>query len=91
MQQCIVGILYTIMKHLSFVIDPSKQRHHRKQRRHSELFDPDLPFRNRVERPKTEYQRRAKHVKREEQWWYAHDLDSFIGVDNCGLCSTKVR
>jgi len=51
-----------IMKPISFVIEQPRQRRHR------ELFDRDLPFRNRVERPKTDYQRRPKHIKREEQW-----------------------
>ena len=48
----------TIMKTLSFVIEQPRQRRHR------ELFDRDLPFRNRVERPKTDYRRRPKHVGR---------------------------
>jgi stalled ribosome alternative rescue factor ArfA len=50
------------MKPVSFVLQPLRQRRHR------ELFDRDLPFRNRVERPKTDYQRRPKHANREEQW-----------------------
>lgn len=50
----------TIMKTISFVIEAPRQRRHR------ELFDRELPFRARVERPKTDYQRRPKHVKREQ-------------------------
>jgi hypothetical protein len=46
------------MKTLSFVVEQPRQRRHR------ELFDRDLPFRNRVERPKTDYRRRPKHVGR---------------------------
>lgn len=45
------------MKTLSFVVEQPRQRRHR------ELFDRDLPFRARVERPKTDYQRRPKHKK----------------------------
>lgn len=48
----------TIMKTLSFVVEQPRKRHHR------ELFDRDLPFRARVERPKTDYRRRPKHVSR---------------------------
>jgi hypothetical protein len=47
----------TIMKPISFVIDAPRPRRHR------ELFDRDLPFRARIERPKTDYQRRPKHKK----------------------------
>jgi hypothetical protein len=53
-----IGIFMAKMKTLSFVIDAPRQRRHR------ELFDRDLPFRARVERPKTDYQRRPKHAKR---------------------------
>jgi hypothetical protein len=38
-----------------------------KERRHRALFDQDLPFRGRVERPKTEYRRNPKHPNREIQ------------------------
>lgn len=51
------------MKPIAFTVKAPKQRRHR------ELFDNDLPFRHRVERPKkTEYRRRDKHVKRDPQW-----------------------
>jgi hypothetical protein len=43
------------MKPIQFVIVPAKPRSHRA------LFDRDLPFRGRVERPKKVYQRRPKH------------------------------
>lgn len=46
------------MKAIQFKIQPPKERRHRA------LFDQDLPFRARVERPKTEYRRRPKHTKR---------------------------
>ena len=48
------------MKTLSFTLPPAKERRHRV------LFDRDLPFRGRVERPKTEYKRRPKHRQRDE-------------------------
>ena len=37
------------------------------ERRHRALFDADLPFRGRVEKPKTVYQRQPKHRKQEQQ------------------------
>ena len=37
-----------------------------KERRHRALFDQDLPFRGRVERPKTEYRRKPKHRGRDD-------------------------
>ncbi len=43
------------MKPTQFIVSQPKQRRHRA------LFDRALPFRQRVERPKTEYRRRAKH------------------------------
>jgi stalled ribosome alternative rescue factor ArfA len=49
------------MKPIHFTIQAPKERRHRA------LFDQDLPFRGRVERPKTEYQRRPKHKNREQQ------------------------
>jgi hypothetical protein len=52
---------YTIMKPISFVLPAPRQR------RHQALFDQDLPFRHRREQPKTQYQRRPKHVKRTDQ------------------------
>jgi stalled ribosome alternative rescue factor ArfA len=52
---------YTIMKPIHFTLPPVKERRHRA------LFDQDLPFRGRVERPKTEYQRRPKHKNREQE------------------------
>ncbi len=36
-----------------------------RERRHRALFDQDLPFRGRVERPKTEYRRKPKHRDRD--------------------------
>jgi hypothetical protein len=48
---------YAIMKPIQFIVPEPKQRRHRA------LFDRDLPFRQRVERPKTEYRRRAKHQR----------------------------
>jgi stalled ribosome alternative rescue factor ArfA len=35
------------------------------QRRHRALFDQSLPFRGRVEQPKTQYQRQPKHRNQE--------------------------
>ena len=49
------------MKPIHFTIQAPKERRHRA------LFDQDLPFRGRVERPKTEYRRRPKHKNREQQ------------------------
>lgn len=46
------------MKHLQFVLQPVKQRRHRA------LFDEDLPFRGRVEKPKNVYKRKPKHKNR---------------------------
>ena len=51
------------MKHLQFTLKPVKERRHRA------LFDQDLPFRGRVERPKTEYQRRPKHRDRDDYFY----------------------
>jgi hypothetical protein len=47
------------MKPVHFTLAPLKER------RHQALFDRDLPFRGRVERPKTEYRRKSKHPLRE--------------------------
>ena len=47
------------MKPIHFTLQPVKERRHRA------LFNEDLPFRHRVERPKTDYRRRPKHVKRD--------------------------
>ena len=52
---------YDTMKPIQFTLPPVKQRHHRA------LFDEDLPFRGRVERPKTQYNRKVKHRNRQEQ------------------------
>lgn len=46
---------YTIMKPIQFTLPPIKERRHRA------LFDQDLPFRGRVEQPKTVYKRNPKH------------------------------
>lgn len=43
------------MKPIYFVLAPIKERRHRA------LFDADLPFRGRVEPPKTVYKRKPKH------------------------------
>lgn len=43
------------MKPIHFTLPPIKERRHRA------LFDQDLPFRGRVEKPKTQYQRKPKH------------------------------
>jgi stalled ribosome alternative rescue factor ArfA len=45
------------MKPIHFTLPPVTQRRHRA------LFDSNLPFRGRVEQPKTGYQRRPKHQK----------------------------
>ena len=37
-----------------------------KPRRHRALFDQDLPFRGRVEQPRTVYQRQPKHRDRND-------------------------
>ena len=47
------------MKPIQFKLQPPKERRHRA------LFDEDLPFRPRVERPKTEYRRKHKHKKQD--------------------------
>jgi stalled ribosome alternative rescue factor ArfA len=47
------------MKPVHFTLAPVKERRHRA------LFDRDLPFRGRVERPKNEYRRKSKHPLRE--------------------------
>lgn len=49
------------MKALSFTVVPVRSR------RHQALFDRDLPFRGRRERPKTQYQRRPKHPLKDQQ------------------------
>lgn len=49
------------MKPIHFVLAPVRERRHRA------LFDQDLPFRARRERPKTVYQRRARHPQREQE------------------------
>lgn len=49
------------MKVIQFKIQPPTERRHRV------LFDRDLPFRGRVERPKTVYCRRPKHPNKDEQ------------------------
>ena len=51
---------YSIMKPLQFTLKPVRERRHRA------LFDQDLPFRGRVERPKTEYRRKPKHRDRDD-------------------------
>lgn len=48
------------MKPIQFKLAPAPQRRHRA------LFDEDLPFRPRVERPKTDYRRKPKHRDRDE-------------------------
>ena len=48
------------MKPIHFALPPVRERRHRA------LFDEDLPFRGRVERPKTLYRRQPKHKNREE-------------------------
>ena len=46
---------------ITFRIDKPKQRHHRA------LFDDDLPFKHKVEKPKKgQYQRRQKHRNKNE-------------------------
>ena len=47
------------MKPIQFKLAPVKPRRHRA------LFDEDLPFRPRVEQPKTQYRRRPKHRDRD--------------------------
>jgi stalled ribosome alternative rescue factor ArfA len=49
------------MKPIHFTLPPVKER------RHQALFDNDLPFRGRVERPKTVYKRKPKHKNRVEE------------------------
>ena len=49
------------MKVIHFSLPPVKQRRHRA------LFDDDLPFRHRVEKPKTQYKRKPKHRNKEEE------------------------
>ncbi len=49
------------MKPIHFSLPPVKPRRHRA------LFDEDLPFRGRVEKPKTVYKRKPKHKNREDQ------------------------
>jgi stalled ribosome alternative rescue factor ArfA len=48
---------------LSFRIEPMKHRAHKV------LFDEDLPFKNKVEKPKKgQYLRRPKHRKNDGAW-----------------------
>jgi stalled ribosome alternative rescue factor ArfA len=49
------------MKPIHFTIQAPKERRHRA------LFDEDLPFRGRVEQPKTAYKRKPKHKNRLEE------------------------
>ena len=49
------------MKVIHFSLPPVKPRHHRA------LFDDDLPFRGRVQKPKTQYKRKPKHKNREDE------------------------
>lgn len=49
------------MKTLSFTVQLPRQR-----RRAVELYSRDTPFRPKVERPKTVYQRQPKHRNRDE-------------------------
>lgn len=49
------------MKPIHFSLPPVKPRHHRA------LFDDDLPFRGRVQKPKTVYKRKPKHKNREDE------------------------
>ena len=51
---------YCIMKPIHFVLQAPKERRHRA------LFNDDLPFRGRVEKPKTVYRRQPKHKNREQ-------------------------
>jgi stalled ribosome alternative rescue factor ArfA len=48
------------MKPIHFTLPPVKER------RHQALFDSDLPFRGRVEQPKTVYKRKPKHPNRND-------------------------
>ena len=48
------------MKPIHFTLPPVKERRHRA------LFDADLPFRSRVEQPKTVYKRKLKHPNRDD-------------------------
>lgn len=48
------------MKPIQFTLTAPKKRAHRA------LFDQALPFRGRVERPKTDYRRKPKHRERDE-------------------------
>lgn len=50
------------MKPIQFKLPPLQQRRHRA------LFDQDLPFRDRVERPKTEYRRKPKHRNQDDSF-----------------------
>ncbi len=50
------------MKPIQFTLPPVRERRHRA------LFDQDLPFRGRVERPKTEYKRKPKHRGRDDNF-----------------------
>ena len=49
------------MKLIHFTLPPVKERRHRA------LFNDDLPFRHRVENPKTQYKRKPKHRNKEEE------------------------
>jgi len=48
------------MKPIHFTLPPVRER------RHQALFDSDLPFRARVEQPKTVYKRKPKHPNRND-------------------------
>lgn len=48
------------MKPIQFKLAPVKPRRHRA------LFDEELPFRHRVQRPKTDYRRKPKHRGRND-------------------------
>lgn len=48
------------MKPIYFTLPPVKERRHRA------LFAADLPFRGRVEQPKTVYKRKPKHQDRND-------------------------
>lgn len=48
------------MKTIHFTLPPVKERRHRA------LYDNELPFRARVERPKIEYRRKPKHQGRND-------------------------
>jgi stalled ribosome alternative rescue factor ArfA len=49
------------MKPIHFTLAPVKERRHRA------LFNSDLPFRGRVEQPKTVFKRKLKHKNQGEE------------------------